>query len=619
MRKGDFARSAILWAVGALVTIALLGWLVSQGPTSAGASAAGPRAVVEAPEAGVHAASWPSDAEKETRFAGRTEVRALEHDEAPAAEIRGEISTLRILLLDRSMLQPIPLAEIFLQQGETTWEGRTDVDGRADAAATWMDGEITLSSPDGRDKVAIDGAASQSLHRILLATGPTYLLDRAALGEVEDVSHLGAVLSSGEGNAWYIKAQLGLDPVPWVRFEWDEDLLAFRTPWRLEVFEEEASRSGSTPIDRILGFLPIPLCVPLVESGSLGVRYLDESGGDLAQGSIVAVGSNGVVVRSRLHPSGNSEMRGVPLGPCTLVARSPGFEEERIFLDVAPGREDLDVVFRQPLPAGEVTGRVRMREGAVPEGLRVRLEAELDWRTREGRVGADGRFHIDAVPAGPWRAIGVVADPTTEPGVFGETTFIAPADGIVLELERLGAPLAPGTKKPLLHWLLQAEDAETGRALDGLVDVWFRVAGNDSASCTKAPIEWSSYAGDVRWALRAPGYRPVFGDHHAFVDEPFGPWGEGRVATARLQPGWGARVRVIDQRRLPLAGVLVLMEGRAAGATDESGLLDIARDVRPRTIGLAGRWRVAPGGMVDPASGAFGDPLPELVIVAEPR
>ncbi len=547
--------------------------------------------------------------------------------EGPESDRRiASTRTLSLELVDRAARQPVPHLEIALwQDGGASWSGRTDATGRVDAEAPWTDAIVLLRvlemwlDANTEFVPGFDGRL-----RVLVPIGPTYLLAGTATDEPRELE---AVLRSSSAALWFVESSIAWEPVALVRFASNAEFARAPAPWSLELFDEQGSLFGATPLDRLLGFDPRPVSVDLVECGRAWVSYKDEQGRDIDGASVVVHASNGAVIAARVHESGDAWVRGIPLGRARFIASAPGYRDEALERDVPAGRSDVDFTLRSPLPPGAVSGRVVVSPRALSPGLRVRL---VDARGAEqiARPDSTGAFVLDGVPAGTCTLEGLIEPVDGEPAptqyTTGRVRLVAPAAGVVLELQ-LGAGPRPARRAPqTCEFALEAVDARTGvRFTRGLVAQVRRADDDEFEWEDHEAVEWGGHADEpLKWALRVEGYRAAYGDQTWFAPEP--PQRpdvhtERRVAIVWLEPGWGTLVRVVDAHGSPVPGVPVLVDGVSRGATDERGLLDLALDARPGRLGVGGGLRLAAGGMVDPASGAFGDPFPELVIAVEPR
>jgi hypothetical protein len=298
------------------------------------------------------------------------------------------------------------------------------------------------------------------------------------------------------------------------------------------------------------------------------------------------------------------------------VASAAGFEDERLAVEIEPATvRRADVVFGRPLAPGPVAGRVQLPPNRSPAGVRVTLYAGGgDERTQT--VAADGLFRFEDVRAGACTLFGELAE---APSLQGDRDVLAPALDVVLALS--GGPVKGAPADPAAPpWILRARDAASGEPVVNL-----RV----EYEAATFGFELWTYDGEVTlatnpagtpftWSLSTDGYRPARGDRDSFktVTE------EGRelhLCLVLLEPGWGTRARVTDEAGSPVPGVPVLVDGDIAGTSEADGRLFLSHALRPRAIGVGAPWRLAPGGMVDPESGAFANPFPELALVVAPR
>jgi protocatechuate 3,4-dioxygenase beta subunit len=149
-----------------------------------------------------------------------------------------------------------------------------------------------------------------------------------------------------------------------------------------------------------------PVILRLAAGGSLEVVV--RSAASRAPVPEAAVQLVGLVERAVSDATGTATLRNIPPGSFQLVARAPGYAPRHAWVDVAPGSTKTTV--RIALSAGAaVDGRVLGEADRPIAGALVLYQGVSDWGQQahaqlDGVVtGSDGRWHIDALPAGTFR------------------------------------------------------------------------------------------------------------------------------------------------------------------------------------------------------------------------
>jgi hypothetical protein len=89
----------------------------------------------------------------------------------------------------------------------------------------------------------------------------------------------------------------------------------------------------------------------------------------------------------------------------------------------------------------------------------------------------------------------------------------------------------------------------------------------------------------LRWRIDKPGYQSVIGTEKDFGPEERNKGVLQRIAKVGMRAGWGDVVRVTERdSKKPIQGARVLLDGEAAGVTDDAGLLQVTRPTPPRAI-----------------------------------
>ena len=288
----------------------------------------------------------------------------------------------------------------------------------------------------------------------------------------------------------------------------------------------------------------------------------------------------------RSDAAGRYRLEGVEPGRHLLEARHLRYPPHRQEIEVAPGDNDLDLLFE---PGGEVSGRVIEASGAPVGGARVELRGGAP-PAASGPTGADGRFHLRGVAPGLYRLRARHAGHA--PGVI-EGLEVGPAgvSGLEVVLER-GAAIVGRVRGLDLDDLGRL----TVRATDGAADLLlgevdysgtFRVDG-------VAPGDWwlSGELPDGRAAEAAVTVPP--GEARVQAELEFAREGElrGRVLLAgEALPD--AEVSFAPPGAHPRAAVFTDYDGRfvLADVPPGGGLLRVVQGQR----GVSHQQRVPPG------------------------
>lgn len=198
-------------------------------------------------------------------------------------------------------------------------------------------------------------------------------------------------------------------------------------------------------------------------------------------------------------------------------------------------------------------------------------------------------FEVPGVPSGPFEVFGSdhrgrlpeVERSTDEDGALRlRIVMTDPAAGEGFGFSFEPAALAPPyTNWPTVHTrdLATGEVLPTHRTRGGVID------RRSAASLGR------------EWALTRDGCAPLY-----FTADAFVPDASGRaIVPAVFRPGWGARIRVVDASRTPIAGAAVLVDGVLAATSDADGWCTLESSVAPLRIVVrhgAVERGVAPGG-----------------------
>jgi hypothetical protein len=136
----------------------------------------------------------------------------------------------------------------------------------------------------------------------------------------------------------------------------------------------------------------------------------------------------------------------------------------------------------------------------------------------------------------------------------------------------------------------RVKDAQTGEPVPGF-ELTLEFPGSTTparrmgARSGQAFLEHLPLERALAWRVEAPDHVPALGELAAFqLSEPRED-GELRVCELELRPGWGEAYRFLDARsRKPMSGIEVLLDGVAAGVSDEQGELLVRAPARPARI-----------------------------------
>lgn len=271
-------------------------------------------------------------------------------------------------------------------------------------------------------------------------------------------------------------------------------------------------------------------------------------------------------------------------------------------LALEPEPDLVNVSIALGLPA-EVEAGMRFDEVVLAstefDGRTFRVDAGQDCTIYDGllspRDDAPGFLHavVAAVPAGRYRVFARPHGGTCWQGLVDVGPECSLAIPCALDAEEVVA--------------LDARDATTGRSIPR---AWMAPLSGGSWPAGLVHFGPSERRpglrrpGDddlVRFAVTARGYRPVFGDRELLASTP-----RAEPLVVRMQRGWGARVRALDEADRPVPDVWVRADGELLGRTDASGVLDVALDAPPSRLELIrNRWRAVHGGDIHPETGRY--------------
>ena len=154
---------------------------------------------------------------------------------------------------------------------------------------------------------------------------------------------------------------------------------------------------------------------------------------------------------------------------------------------------------------------------------------------------------------------------------------------------------------------------------DGSVErTWLREAGS--------PVALRNVDGrlDVSWVLAAAGHQPAFGTLSDFTEVMTRPAlhpesNEYRIATVKLNPGWGARILVTGPEDEPIPGARVFIEGELSGTTAADGSVTLLRDSQPSEVTVQYLDWVVASGDLTAYDQDFRDVWGEIEVPMRPR
>ena len=276
----------------------------------------------------------------------------------------------------------------------------------------------------------------------------------------------------------------------------------------------------------------------------------------------------------------------------SVASRIHGEEVEEVEL-VGGAIEHLAVELSLLEERRVVRGTIRTESGAPPATMTVRLGLRDVPKSRwtatlqrnamcgtgidhwvelvEGADGEFGRFTFHDVPVGP---VSVEADCYSAPSSI-EVVEDASGD-LSVAIVQLDAGVGPGfgfrvadaTGSPAPRYKVYTRPHDGGPPL------------HENPPSGRILSKEHPASRRLEWAVGANGFKTVFG-----TQEDFAPEGEGRFfAGVTLEPGWRARVLLVDQDEQPISGAAILVDGEVAGLTHAEGWLEVDRDAAPETI-----------------------------------
>jgi RNA polymerase sigma-70 factor (ECF subfamily) len=455
---------------------------------------------------------------------------------------------------------------------------------------------------------------------LAVPAGPTYHLDLTPPPGV-GLAELHAHLRSRQANFYTQRWQEHVAPVraadtsgaAWVRFApLEARFIGHDPPWILEVFSADGLWSGAAEVHGIRGVQAERVAVEL-RPGARVVGVVTDASGlvteDVAVTFHAAEGGQIGLACDTDHEGRYASGRLAP-GRYTVRAVTPRHAPLEIALELRGGEvHTQDLTLARAQAVGTVEGVLGSRTGTYEGPVLVLLEsADGGGRRFFGRSVWEGRpgercspFHFADVPAGrytlrllaiedqlPWEPSGLVVD--------------APATGLRLDCQ---------DDQARCELVFHALDAETGALLPECTFV-YELEGGPEVRLRRvraAPVDgdtphfqWEIFCaglvwahrsgaaqlgafardGRLRWGLFAPGRAPRFGDAGDFTPA------DGRLlARVPLQRGWGARLRLTDERSgAPLGGAELWADGRPIARSGSDGVVAASLSAPPVELDL---------------------------------
>jgi hypothetical protein len=398
---------------------------------------------------------------------------------------------------------------------------------------------------------------------------------------------------------------------PWVRFGPETRLLEASGPWHLEVRERRGHGFGLAPVQRVVGIQPGLVAVRLETLGAVRGRVIDDRGRrvDQARVRLVPRDGTGEVREAVTTADGAFRVSWIVPGAYRVEVRSPlhaTAHSDVVVLEGLTAALDLTPVALETMPvAGLLEGFGVATDGddEVLLTLRSLSTPERTFLTRvPPATTADTPFEISDVPPGRYEL-------TVHTEHFGRwdpsrLTVIAPADDLRIRRRR--------ATETDVEFRVTSDQGEPVPAFSAFV----RLDEKDDPATTKVcpgrngrlllrrlPLDAS-----VAWVIRAPGAVPIRGRASAANLR-------GAPTEFQLEPGWGNRVRVLDEHGRPVPGVTITLDGVPAGVTDDHGVLDVLAERPPKRIGLGDpKLRVRAGDVFD--DGTFRDLIWGIEVIA---
>jgi Carboxypeptidase regulatory-like domain len=604
-------------AVAALVAIVLF----------ARRSSAPAQAPLEQPAARTPPPAQPAVAPEpmvlEAPSAGGREQNAIDPGsiEFPGARVESAVDEksapvkLRGTLKDENTNQPLPEFDLeFEVVSEVPTEGpqrkvgcRTDAKGQFQCADPILVARCVVRFLDrpGHKRlippwtVELEDVRKGEL-ALVVPWGPTYRLAFAPEGAVEPANvelRLRSTGLRGQGNnsTEWEPAHAG-DP-PWVRFQ---PLLGDSGKvQKIEARTRDGLWSGSAEASTASGLAPGVTLVTFEPRAVLDGTVSDEEKQPLADVDILLdardSGERPLRRAARTGPDGHFRFDQLPacMGELrvTSVRHAPWAQGVTL---IAGQAQELPVVLSSLALAGRLQVRVESESGKYAPPFALVLTLENDTVAEAG-----GERFVRRLPAQWSEESGRKVAHFLFPDLPGKSFRVRPQkdDFFVWDPPQLTLQPPAEEARILIHdgapnasLAFRVKDAQTGEALSAF-ELTLEFPGG-----TTAPRRMGAHSGQaflehlpleraLGWRVEAPDHAPALGTLADFqLSEPRED-GELRVCELELRPGWGEAYRFLDARnRGPLAGIEVLLDGVAAGVSDEHGELLVRAPARPARI-----------------------------------
>ncbi len=450
------------------------------------------------------------------------------------------------------------------------------------------------------------------------SVGPTYGLALSLPSDASTSALEASLRAEGEPFGWLLRGPVRAGAPPWVRFLPTAGQLPPNRAWLLQVETEDGLWAGEARVAPGDGVYPEPVEITLSPSARLEVTL---RAGETLIDPVVTLeavaggGRQGMLGPETLTPDDSRDayrftLTALPAGDYRILVRTEGFDVHESTVTLVAGEvlaREIAVV-RGP-SVSHLRGELQSVSGDYDEEITLWVSGPGGhqvmqmprWEEREGRKVAP--FAFDNLPAGEYELS--ILSWRSHFRWDGLVPLSPPRDGIVLSCR---------DTDPVRTLEIRVHDAGTGEPLErsccslqaaGCATAQITSGGSGRCSYEDVPLE-----AELAWWASAAGYVPRWGDASGAVVV-----GESLVIDVGLSPGWGARVRTLEQGTgVPLAGVELLLDGQPAGVTDENGCLDLVRSVLPgRVEPRRAGWRWASGGY-DPDAGELLGPGPMYVL-----
>ncbi len=394
-----------------------------------------------------------------------------------------------------------------------------------------------------------------------------------------------------------LRAPLGPEGLPWVRFLDEATYLGGPPPFRLRVCDEAGLLCGESDVSALVGAQREPVTIRLESRGALDVHVFGADGRACPARLTLSVAGR-APVRAASDADG-AKFRWIPAEAVQIRVEAEGLDPLVVPARVVADQTmDQDIVVQRAPGVGAISGRALASVASV----RFDIEHEITHERREttgSTEAGSAAFEFARVPAGRWtlRAHAAGIWRWNPPGL----DVTAPASGLVL------TPLAVANVRAIK---IRAFDERTGDRIDHF-EAGLQCDGVEGERQTKTTgfgnLVFESVPQDaaLAWNIAAEGYLPAHGDRTA-IEHP----GDMDLIRVKLSRGWQRDVEVRDaSTHAPLPGVRVIVDDALAGMTDDKGSLTLQRASAPHhiTVELAGRHLV--GGSIE-SDGTYASQTP---------